>query len=47
MDRMGDTGRRMGAFGAAVDAPPDAAPLDRLLARMGRHPGRSPIRPTG
>jgi uncharacterized protein (TIGR03086 family) len=36
MDRMGDTGRRMGAFGAAVDAPPDAAPLDRLLARMGR-----------
>ncbi|MFG1954910.1 TIGR03086 family metal-binding protein [Micromonospora sp. NPDC048830] len=42
MDAMGETGQKMGAFGAPVDAPPDATPLDRLLARMGRHPGWSP-----
>ncbi|NBE82627.1 TIGR03086 family metal-binding protein [Micromonospora rubida] len=46
MDRMGDTGQQMGAFAAPVAAPvaapPDASPLDRALARMGRHPAWSP-----
>ncbi|MGW1056637.1 TIGR03086 family metal-binding protein [Micromonospora rubida] len=42
MDRMGDTGQRMGAFGAPVDAPPDASPLDLALARTGRDPAWPP-----
>ena len=42
MDEVGDRGQQMGAFGAPVDVPPEATPLDRVLARMGRHPGWSP-----
>ncbi|WP_320067376.1 TIGR03086 family metal-binding protein [Micromonospora sp. RTGN7] len=42
MDRMGDTGQRMGAFAAPVDAPPNSSPFDRALARLGRHPAWSP-----
>ncbi|SBT50599.1 TIGR03086 family metal-binding protein [Micromonospora auratinigra] len=38
MDRMGDTGQRMGAFGPPVPAEGDATPLDRLLGRTGRNP---------
>ncbi|ATO15515.1 TIGR03086 family protein [Micromonospora sp. WMMA2032] len=42
MDRMGDMGQRMGAFGAPV--PTDAAPttLAALLARTGRDPAWAP-----
>ena len=39
MDRMGDTGQQMGAFGEAVPTGPEATDLDRLLGRTGRDPG--------
>ncbi|MFR9777758.1 TIGR03086 family metal-binding protein [Micromonospora sp. MS34] len=39
MDRMGETGQQMGAFGAPVPTRADATPLDELLARTGRDPG--------
>ncbi|MGR6316649.1 TIGR03086 family metal-binding protein [Micromonospora soli] len=42
MDKMGDTGQQMGAFGAPVPTTPDATPLDRLLGRTGRQPGWTP-----
>jgi uncharacterized protein (TIGR03086 family) len=42
MDRMGDTGRQMGAFGEPVPTSPDAPELDRLLGRTGRDPDWSP-----
>ncbi|WP_345421214.1 TIGR03086 family metal-binding protein [Actinomycetospora chlora] len=35
-------GRQMGAFGAAVDVPPDAPMLDRVVALAGRDPGWRP-----
>lgn len=41
MDRMEDTGRQMGAFGAPVPTPPEATDLDRLLGRTGRDPAWS------
>ncbi|SCG47666.1 TIGR03086 family metal-binding protein [Micromonospora inositola] len=37
MDRMGDTGQRMGAFAEPVPTTPDATDLDRLLGRTGRN----------
>jgi len=42
MDRMGETGQRMGAFGEPVPIAPDAAELDRLLGRTGRDPAWTP-----
>lgn len=42
MDRMGDTGQRMGAFAEPVPTTPDAADLDRLLGRTGRDPAWTP-----
>jgi uncharacterized protein (TIGR03086 family) len=42
MDKMGDTGQRMGAFGAPVSSTPDATALDVLLGRTGREPGWTP-----
>ncbi|MEU3452572.1 TIGR03086 family metal-binding protein [Micromonospora sp. NPDC006766] len=42
MDRMGDTGQRMGAFGEPVPTTSDVADLDRLLARTGRDPAWTP-----
>ncbi|MCZ7440337.1 TIGR03086 family metal-binding protein [Micromonospora sp. WMMC241] len=38
MDRMGDTGQRMGAFGAPVPTDADPTSLDALLGRTGRDP---------
>ncbi|SCG60089.1 TIGR03086 family metal-binding protein [Micromonospora humi] len=38
MDRMGDTGQRMGAFGAPVATDADPTSLDALLGRTGRDP---------
>ncbi|MEU2612229.1 TIGR03086 family metal-binding protein [Micromonospora sp. NPDC007271] len=42
MDRMGETGRRMGAFGEPVPTAVDATGLDRLLGRTGRDPAWLP-----
>ncbi|MFD2763828.1 TIGR03086 family metal-binding protein [Micromonospora eburnea] len=42
MDRMGETGQRMGAFGEPVPTASDAADLDRLLGRTGRDPAWTP-----
>ncbi|MEV0152871.1 TIGR03086 family metal-binding protein [Micromonospora sp. NPDC050686] len=38
MDRMGEMGQRMGAFGAPVPTDAGATDLDRLLGRSGRDP---------
>jgi uncharacterized protein (TIGR03086 family) len=42
MDRMSDTGQRMGAFAEPVPTGPDATELDRLLGRTGRDPAWRP-----
>ncbi|MFU8850997.1 TIGR03086 family metal-binding protein [Micromonospora sp. SL1-18] len=42
MDRMGDTGQRMGAFGEPVPTASEATELDRLLGRTGRNPAWTP-----
>jgi uncharacterized protein (TIGR03086 family) len=42
MDKMGETGQQMGAFGPPVDTTPDATPVDRLLGRTGRNPAWAP-----
>ncbi|MCW3842928.1 TIGR03086 family metal-binding protein [Micromonospora yasonensis] len=42
MDKMGETGQQMGAFGTPVPTTPDATPLDHLLGRTGRDPGWTP-----
>ncbi|MFG2054121.1 TIGR03086 family metal-binding protein [Micromonospora sp. NPDC048930] len=42
MDKMGDTGQRMGAFGEPVPTATGATDLDRLLGRTGRDPGWTP-----
>jgi uncharacterized protein (TIGR03086 family) len=42
IDATADLGRRMGAYGDAVEIDADASDLDRALAAAGRDPGRSP-----
>jgi uncharacterized protein (TIGR03086 family) len=42
MDRMSETGRQMGAFGAPVPTTGAATELDRLLGRTGRDPEWAP-----
>jgi uncharacterized protein (TIGR03086 family) len=42
MDRMGETGQRMGAFGEPVPTTSDATALDQLLGRTGRNPAWTP-----
>ncbi|MEV6302028.1 TIGR03086 family metal-binding protein [Actinoplanes sp. NPDC051861] len=42
LDEMGDTGRKMGAFGPEVSAPDGAGEFDQLLARTGRDPQWKP-----
>ncbi|MEU4429019.1 TIGR03086 family metal-binding protein [Actinoplanes sp. NPDC024001] len=42
LDVMGDTGRKMGAFGPEVTAPDDSDEFGRLLARTGRDPHWTP-----
>ncbi|SCE66225.1 TIGR03086 family protein [Micromonospora viridifaciens] len=42
MDRMGETGQRMGAFGEPVPTVAGATELDRLLCRTGRDPAWTP-----
>lgn len=39
LDKHGETGRSMGAFGAEADAGEDPSALDRALAASGRDPG--------
>ncbi len=39
MDKHGETGRSMGAFGDQVQVGEDATPLDRVVAASGRDPG--------
>jgi uncharacterized protein (TIGR03086 family) len=47
MAQIGEMGRQQGAFGALVELPEDAAPLDRVLAQGGRDPGWTPDRTAG
>ncbi|SCL16899.1 TIGR03086 family protein [Micromonospora rhizosphaerae] len=42
MDRMGSTGRQMGAFADPVPTTGEATDLDRLLGRTGRNPAWIP-----
>ena len=42
MGQIGEMGRSQGAFGALVDVPADAPPLDRVLAQAGRDPRWTP-----
>ncbi len=42
MTQMGDQGRAMGAFGAAVEVPGDATALARALGESGRNPEWTP-----
>jgi uncharacterized protein (TIGR03086 family) len=42
MDRMGDTGQKMGAFGEPVPTTGEPTTLDALLGRSGRDPSWTP-----